>query len=246
MMWSRAWLWLLVAWVAVAGACGDATYVKNREGNARYREERYPEALALYREAHLEKPHLEAIDYNAANALYQQGQYERALAELQKAQASSQEALQADAYYNLGNTLYRMGRLAEAAEAYKETLRLRPDDQDAKFNLELVMRLLREARWLAALQAAQEPGPGEGAPEGEAPGALPGPGQGPGLDGEGSRPPGATAPRADVADLLKELGGDLSIEDALRLLDALRQQDQGLGLLTIRQGGLGQSRSKDW
>ena len=81
---------------------------------------------------------------------------------------------------------------------------------------------------------------------GDAPGALPGPGQGPGLEGEGSRPPGASAPRADVADLLKEMGDNITIEEALRLLDALRQQDQGLGLLTIRPGGFGQSRNKDW
>jgi len=49
-----------------------------------------------------------------------------------------------EAAYNRGNALARLGRLREAAEAYRQALRQQPDHADAKANLALVERLLRQ------------------------------------------------------------------------------------------------------
>ena len=46
--------------------------------------------------------------------------------------------------YNRGNSLARMGQLEEAAKAYRDTLAKAPDHADAKFNLELVEKLLKQ------------------------------------------------------------------------------------------------------
>ncbi|MHB8809136.1 MAG: vWA domain-containing protein [Desulfobulbaceae bacterium] len=46
--------------------------------------------------------------------------------------------------YNLGNSLARAGRLAEALAAYDEALQLNPADQDAKYNRELIRKLQEE------------------------------------------------------------------------------------------------------
>ena len=46
--------------------------------------------------------------------------------------------------YNLGNTLARAGDLRGALTAYGDALKAKPDDADAKFNRDLVQRLLEE------------------------------------------------------------------------------------------------------
>ena len=48
------------------------------------------------------------------------------------------QSLEAQALYNLGNAMYRQGKLEEAVEYYKKTLELDPEDEDARKNLEFV------------------------------------------------------------------------------------------------------------
>jgi Ca-activated chloride channel family protein len=68
-------------------------------------------------------------------------------------------AIQEDAYYNLGNSLYRTGQLTEksdrqatiekwteAVKAYETALQLRADDADSKFNRDLVKRKIDALR----------------------------------------------------------------------------------------------------
>jgi tetratricopeptide (TPR) repeat protein len=57
-----------------------------------------------------------------------------------RATRSDDPQLEALAHYNLGNTLYRLDRLDEAVDAYKRALRLDPDNDDARYNLELIQR----------------------------------------------------------------------------------------------------------
>jgi len=71
------------------------------------------------------------------SALYKGGKYQQAL----KAFSSAQGA---DAAYNRGNALARLGRYKEAIAAYDEALRLRADMEDARYNRELIEKLLRE------------------------------------------------------------------------------------------------------
>jgi tetratricopeptide (TPR) repeat protein len=47
-------------------------------------------------------------------------------------------------YYNLGNTVFNAGDLQSAVEAYKRSLLISPDDQDAKYNLEYALRMIKQ------------------------------------------------------------------------------------------------------
>jgi Ca-activated chloride channel family protein len=51
-----------------------------------------------------------------------------------------------EARYNLGNALARSGRLEEAIAAYDETLAAVPDHADARFNRDLVAKLLEQQK----------------------------------------------------------------------------------------------------
>ena len=53
--------------------------------------------------------------------------------------AQSKE-LKAKAWYNFGNTQYRLGQFDKAIEAYRNALNLNPNDLDAKYNLELLQK----------------------------------------------------------------------------------------------------------
>ncbi len=79
--------------------------------------------------------------YNAGNAAYQQGHYERA-ARLYISAADKSVSLRPDAWYNAGNAYLRMGKYAEAVAAYERSLRLQPARTDAKRNLSLARKLL--------------------------------------------------------------------------------------------------------
>jgi Ca-activated chloride channel family protein len=113
-----------------------------------YQAARYPEAAAAYQreiQEHSDSPRLE---YNLGTALMQAGQFEDAIAALERAVTSApNEDLRYSALYNLGLCYLRQARDAKAneataayassADAYKRALQLRPDEIAAKWNYEL-------------------------------------------------------------------------------------------------------------
>jgi Ca-activated chloride channel homolog len=117
---------------------------KNAEGNALYEQKNYPGALDKYVEANEGKAHRQELAYNLANTFYQQKKYQEALRELEKAITSDNSRLNEKIYFNRGNTFFQMGKYQEAIESYKNTLELDPGDKEAKHNLELALKKLRE------------------------------------------------------------------------------------------------------
>ena len=78
-----------------------------------------------------------AVDeFERGNAFYRDGKFEQA--------ADSYETILKQGlagpsiYFNLGNCYYRIGKTAPAILAYERALRLQPNDQDIKHNLDLV------------------------------------------------------------------------------------------------------------
>lgn len=82
-------------------------------------------------------------------------------------------ALRPDALYNLGNAYLAAGYAAAAADSYRAALRLRPDHQPTKHNLELALRALEK-------QQQQQPPPQQQQQAG---------GQGGGQNGGGNQQP---------------------------------------------------------
>ena len=99
------------------------------------------------------------VEFNAGTSAYRAGRFPQAAQAFQQSisHAPSGDAKrladQEDAYYNLGNTLYRTGQRTEksapkdtieqwthAVSAYETALQLRPNDADSKYNRDLVKR----------------------------------------------------------------------------------------------------------
>ena len=71
-------------------------------------------------------------DFEVANAAYADGRYEEAATLYQ---SMLDEQPNATLYYNLGNTRFKQGELAQAILNYERALRLRPNYKDAQYNL---------------------------------------------------------------------------------------------------------------
>ena len=84
------------------------------------------------------------IMYNLGTVQYSQKDYEKAVRQFTEAATSEDLQLRKSSFYNLGNTLFRMEKHKEAIEAYKEALRLDPHDMDAKHNIEVIRRILKD------------------------------------------------------------------------------------------------------
>ena len=141
----RTTLLVLALGLFLAGcSVQDRAKQLNREGNTAYDGGDYQAALDRYREAQVEAPEEAAYIYNGGNALHRLGQLDRAVTESQRAAASGTDDVRFRAYYALGNHYFRQEKLRESRDAYKNALKITPSDLDAKFNLEVVQRLLDE------------------------------------------------------------------------------------------------------
>lgn len=117
----------------------------NRQGVRNYEENSFEEAELKFRKANEIKPSSFEASYNTGNALYKQGKTEDAAHEYAKLLENEKSVnKKADLYYNLGNTFLKSGEYQKSIEAFKNTLRLRPEDEDARYNLAWALSKLQE------------------------------------------------------------------------------------------------------
>jgi Ca-activated chloride channel family protein len=133
-----------------------------------YKQGNFPAAERDYAAAAAADPRQPLLQFDAGAAAYRAGEYAQAAQAFQasvnaRASGKSQRlADQEDAFYNLGNTLYREGQKTEqsnpqetiqswtkAVKTYDAALQLRADDADSRFNRDVVSRKLE------ALKSAQ-------------------------------------------------------------------------------------------
>ncbi|MDP2920911.1 MAG: tetratricopeptide repeat protein [Candidatus Omnitrophota bacterium] len=140
----RIWLLLLFYVCSTGWIWGDSLAAKNKEAARLYKEGKVSEALSKWRSAQIDNPDNDKLQYNIGNGLHQQKLYEDAFKEYEKSLGSKDDELRSKAYYNMGNTDYRMNKLPEAIEDYKKCLEIDPKDEDAKYNIEFIEKKLKE------------------------------------------------------------------------------------------------------
>lgn len=229
----------LLPLVVLLASCGDAAGT-NETANDLFAAGDYQGALERYRALLREHPSVPQLSINAGNALHRLGDFARAVSNYDAALPAQDRKIRAVALYDKGNTLFRMGRLEEAREAYVAALKLDPSDRDAKYNIEVIDRA-RASQGQSGQGQPQQPGqqPGQPGSPGQSPqpGASQAPGQSPGPGGgqpqPGAQPGGSPGEEGaqSLEELLAEFRENLTPEEALRLLDALSQQQRGVEIL---------------
>jgi len=114
------------------------------EGNQAFGRAEFDAALEAYRSAQTDRPDSAELHYNVGDALYKQGAIDEALAAFQKAVETGNASLGANAFYNIGNALYKKQAFDQAVAAYEKSLELNPGDMDAKINLEMALEKMQE------------------------------------------------------------------------------------------------------
>ena len=132
----------------IAGSASGQKYPERRDirsGNKLYEKGDYTEAEVAYRRALEKNAESYEANFNLADALYKQKRYdEAAQMNAQLAADSAYMENAAAAYFNQGNALFQQRKLEEALEAYKNCMRLDPNDQQAKFNYAYTKKLLEK------------------------------------------------------------------------------------------------------
>ena len=143
-----------VAALALCVAAASA-HASPQSAESAYKKGEYAVAESQYQQAAAANPKLAALQFNEGTAAYKARQYDKALPAFQKTLDTDKVDLQQQAYYNLGNTQYRVGEQAETAKpqdtiktwqgavaSYDAALKLKANDTDAKFNRDLVQKKL--------------------------------------------------------------------------------------------------------
>lgn len=128
---------LLVA--VTASAQTDRQYI--REGNKQFRVGQYDKAEVSYRKAVEKNPKNPQAAYNLGNALMAQKKDSSAVQQFEQATRIETNPLRkAAAYHNMGVICQTHKMYGEAIEAYKNALRLNPNDNETRYNLVLCQR----------------------------------------------------------------------------------------------------------
>jgi len=108
-----------------------------REGNKLYDKKDFKEAEIKYRKALEKDPKFEKAQFNLSDALYKQNNYEESAKAFDiLSNSTANKDIKAKSYHNLGNSLLKSGKYKESIDAYKKALRLKPNDEDTRYNLE--------------------------------------------------------------------------------------------------------------
>src|SRR5262245_57893657 len=131
-------------------------YQAAQQGNAFYQSGKYPEAAEQYGSASQILPDAAEIHFNQGNAAYKQQDYGKARAHYTQALQTTDRTLEGKVKYNLGNVEYQqalqklqqpqaaMPHLRSAMTYYRDSLDVAPQQQEARYNLELSHLLLHK------------------------------------------------------------------------------------------------------
>ena len=130
---------LLLLMTVAAHAQSDRDYV--RRGNQQFRAGKFAEAEVDYRKAIERNAKNPQALYNLGNALLAQKKDSAAVEQFQQAaKLETNPRRRANAFHNIGVVCQGHQMFGEAIEAYKESLRNNPDDDETRYNLELCKR----------------------------------------------------------------------------------------------------------
>jgi tetratricopeptide (TPR) repeat protein len=216
---------VLLTLTSARPAAADQAASKNNDGNRLYQQKKYDDALKMYFDAQASRPEAPQLHYNIGNVLFRKKEYDKAVEEYLRAQAAPDPALSQAANFNRGNALLMQGRPEDAIKAYVQALRARPDDTDAKRNLELALRLLEQKKKQQQQQKQQDKNQDQNKNPQQQP-----------QQGEGSGPP----PR-------QKKPGEMTEEEARQVLEALQQEEkEGIKKHAKAMAGDRREPEQDW
>ena len=136
-------LFLLVAGGSAFAQKSDRDYL--RSGNKLYNDSLFVKAEVDYRKALEVNPKSTDAMFNLGNSLLMQQKAKEAMEQFESASKVEKEKDKlAQIYHNMGVILQASKQYPQCIEAYKESLRNNPKDNETRYNLALAQKLLKD------------------------------------------------------------------------------------------------------
>ena len=130
-------------------------------GRTAYEKGNHPESLRNFESASKVRPQDAAASFNLADGLYKNGKFDEAAPLYRDLGRDPASPLAAPSRFNLGNTMFQKQDYKGAIEAYRDALRLRPDDPETRQNLERALRALQKEQEQKKPQPQSKPDEGK-------------------------------------------------------------------------------------
>ena len=116
-----------------------------RKGNQLYKQGEFDKSLSEYERAVKITPPNPLANFNFGNALFRKEKWSDAEQNFETVITSSKEEnVREHAFYNKGVALTKQKKLQESIDAYKNALRIEPNDEDARVNLQKALLELKK------------------------------------------------------------------------------------------------------
>jgi len=136
-------LCLLLVFSATLNAQTDKKYI--RKGNREYEKNKFSDSEISYRKAIDKNKQSPDAVFNIGDALYKQNKFDEAGKQfIESANQNDNKLKKSAGLFNLGNSMLKANKLQESIDAYKNSLKLRPDSKEAKYNLSYAQDLLKK------------------------------------------------------------------------------------------------------
>ena len=146
-----------LVFVALAAWAHPSAWASPASALRSYRAADYPAAQAEFERLAKEKPTDPRLRFNAGAAAFRAGDLEAASRHFQDSLASTDLRLQSDAFYNLGNTQFRLGEQVpdakvrqkaweQSIQALEAAVKLAPRHTNAQHNLDYVRQRLEDLK----------------------------------------------------------------------------------------------------
>ena len=128
----------------VSNVFGQSTRELVNSGVDLYNEQKFADAEVNFKKGVEESPESFEAKFNLGDAYYKQQRYDEAMKSYQSAFVDAKSDLdKSKIYYNVGNSLLKSQKLKESIGAYKEALKLNPNDEQAKYNLSYALNQMK-------------------------------------------------------------------------------------------------------
>jgi tetratricopeptide (TPR) repeat protein len=134
---------LSIVLAAASTSLAQSTRGLVNDGVDKYNDQKYSDAEVNFKKGTETDPENFEAQFNLGDAYYKQQRYDEAIKSFQSALANAKtEEQKAKIYHNVGNSLLKSQKLKESIGAYKESLKLNPNDQETKYNLSYALNML--------------------------------------------------------------------------------------------------------
>ena len=238
---------LLFFMLAVPQLCRpESLAAKNERGNQLYSQGKYEDAEKAYLSAQVDNPGKPEILYNLGNSLIRQKRYREGVQALGQSIDKGDTATKEKGWYNTGNAFFSSGNYKGSADAFIQALKLDPSDRDAKHNLELSLRMLKEQEQEKAQKNTKRQDSQNS-------------GQDKDSNGKGARPqqPNKDVPRSGdqrnrdeqaktESSQSTQAEGSMTKQQAIQLLDAVQNEELREQRKLLESRAREKSNGKDW